>query len=152
MRTRLCFWVLLLVPLAIYTPAILQDYGLRDDYSHIREAREEPGKLVRFTSSQGRPLYGALLETSISQISTVDELRWLRLASVALIIGVGMALWRQLDNAGWQEVDAAALGLAVTFLPASQIAAGWAIGWPWPLSILLGIAGYAAVELEIEKG
>lgn len=152
MRTRLCFWVLLLVPFVVYLPAIFQDYGMRDDYSHLREAREEPGKLVRFTASQGRPLYGALLETSFSQISTVDELRWLRLASVGLLVCIGMALWRQLDNSGWHELDAAAFGLAVTFLPAAQIAAGWAIGWGWSLSVLLGIAGYAAVELEIEKG
>jgi hypothetical protein len=152
MRTRSCFWLLLLVPFAVYGPAIFKTYGMRDDYSHIREAREEPGKLVRLDAAQGRPLIGALMETSFGRIRTVHDLMWLRFASVTLLAGLGLILWRQFDYGGWPEIDAAAAALAIILLPAAQITATWAVGWPWGLSLMLAVAGFAAVETEVERG
>ena len=152
MRTLLCFGVLVLVPFVVYTPAISQTYGWRDDYSHLREAHEEPGKMVRIMSSDGRPLHGVLLETSFSHIESVDDLVWLRLVSVTLLAGLGIALWRRVESAGWPALDAAALGLAVTLLPAAQVYATWAIGWTLVLSLILAVAGFSAIEVGLEKG
>lgn len=152
MRTRICYWLLVIVPFLVYAPTVFHTYGMRDDYAHMREAREEPGKLVHFTASQGRPLYGAMLETTYEHMDSVDDLSWLRLTSVVLLIGLGIILWKQLDAAGWPEIDAAALGLGVTLLPATQMSAAWAIGWPWALSLILAVAGFSAVETELEKG
>lgn len=151
-RTRLCLYVLLLTPFAVYWPTIFHDYGLRDDYSHVREAREEPGKIVKFTASHGRPLYGALLETTFGVIDDVAQLPWLRLTTVCLLTILGLAVWRQLYQSGWTEVDAAAIGLGITLLPAAQITAGWAIAWPFPLALLLSVAGFSAIETELERG
>lgn len=151
-RTRICLYILLLTPLAVYWQAIFQDYGMRDDYSHLREAREEPGKLVKFTASHGRPLYGALLETTFGVVDDVNQLPWLRLTTVSLLTLLGLALWRQLYQSGWTEIEAAAIGLGVTLLPAAQITAGWAIGWPLALALLLSVAGFSAIETELERG
>lgn len=151
-RTRICFYVLLLTPLAVYWSTIFHDYGFRDDYSHLREAKEEPGKIVKFTASHGRPLYGALLETTFGVTDDVAELPWLRLTTVCLLTVLGLALWRQLYQSGWPEVDAAAIGLGVTLLPAAQVLTGWAITWPFPLALLLSVAGFAAIETELERG
>jgi hypothetical protein len=151
-RTRICFYVLLLTPLLVYWQTIFHDYGLRDDYSHLREAREEPGKLVKFTASHGRPLYGALLETTFGVTEDVSQLPWLRLTTVSLLTLLGLALWRQLYQSGWTEIEAAAIGLGVTLLPAAQITAGWAIGWPYALGLLLSVAGFSAIETELERG
>lgn len=151
-RTRICLYILLLTPLAVYWQTIFHDYGLRDDYSHLREAREEPGKLVKYTASHGRPLYGALLETTFGVVDDVNQLPWLRLTSVSLLTLLGLALWRQLYQSGWTEVEAAAIGLGVTLLPAAQVTAGWAIGWPFALALLLAVAGFSAIETELERG
>lgn len=151
-RTRICLYVLLLTPLAVYWPTIFHEYGFRDDYSLLRESREEPGKIVKFTASHGRPLYGALLETTYGVTEDVAQLPWLRLASVCLLTVLGLALWRQLYSSGWSEVDAAAVGLGVTLLPAAQVVAGWAVGWPQALALLLSIAGFSAIETEVERG
>lgn len=151
-RTRICLYILLLTPLAVYWQAIFQDYGLRDDYSHLREAREEPGKLVKFTASHGRPLYGALLETTFAVVDDVNQLPWLRLTTVSLLTLLGLALWRQLYQSGWTEIEAATIGLGVVLLPAAQITAGWAIGWPFALALLLAVAGFSAIETELERG
>jgi len=128
-RTRLCLYILLFTPLLVYWQTIFTEYGFHDDYSNMREAREEPGKLVKFTTSHGRPLYGALLETSLSKIDEVESLQWIRLTTVALLTLLGIGLWRQLYQSGWTEIEAAVIGLGVTLLPAAQVEAGWAIGW-----------------------
>src|SRR5688500_2599709 len=127
MRTLLCFGVLVLVPFVVYVPAISQTYGWRDDYVHLRQAHEEPGKMVRFGASHGRPLHGVLLEMSFGRLESIDDLVWLRLVSVTLLVGLGIALWRCVERAGWPALDAVALGLAVTLLPAAQVCATWAV-------------------------
>jgi len=151
-RTRICFYVLLLVPFLVYFQTITHDFGFRDDYSNLREAREEPGKLVKFTASHGRPLYGALLETSFDKAADVGNLPWLRLTSVLLLTLLGLALWRQLYQSGWTEIQAAAVGLGVTLLPAAQVTASWAVCWPHVLALLLSMAGFSAIETELERG
>jgi hypothetical protein len=152
MRTLLCFGVLILVPFVVYVPAISQTYGWRDDYAHLRDAYEEPGKMVRSMASQGRPLQGVLLEMSFGRLESIDDLVWLRLASVTLLAGLSIALWRCVERGGWPALDAAALGLAVTLLPAAQVFATWAICWPFALSLILAVAGFSAVEVGLETG
>ena len=39
---------LVLLPLLVYGNTIFHRYGFRDDYAIIREAREEPGTVLRF--------------------------------------------------------------------------------------------------------
>jgi hypothetical protein len=152
MRTLLCFGVLILVPFVVYVPAISQTYGWRDDYAHLREAYEEPGKMVRFMAGQGRPLQGVLLEMSFGRLESIDDLVWLRLASVTLLAGLGIALCRCVERVGWPALDAAAFGLAVTLLPAAQVFATWATCWPFALSLILAVAGFSAVEVGVETG
>jgi hypothetical protein len=152
MRTRICLYILLLVPLTVYWQAVFENYGIRDDYSYLRQAREEPGKIVKITASHGRPLYGALLETSYVAATQVEELIWLRLTTVLLLTLLGLVLWRQLYNSGWTEVEAAVLGLGVTLLPSAQSLAGAAMCWPHALTLLLAMAGFSAVETEVERG
>jgi len=152
MRTRICLYVLLILPLLVYWQAIFTDYGLRDDYRFLRLAHDDPGVMVKETASIGRPLYGALLETSYAAAGHVDQLPWMRLASVLLLIVLGVVLWRQLYNSGWNEVEAAAIGLGIVLLPSSQVAVGAAFGWPQALTLLLAMAGFSAIETEIERG
>jgi hypothetical protein len=152
MRTRICLYVLLLLPLAVYWQTIFADYGIRDDYGFLRAAHEEPSKLVKHTASHGRPLYGALLESTYAATGQVDQLPWMRLASVLLLTVLSVVLWRQLYNSGWNEVEAAAIGLGVTLLPSAQFIIGSAACWPQALTLLLAMAGFSAIETEIERG
>ena len=151
-RTRICLYVLLLTPLAVYWQTIFHDFGMRDDYIHLRATREAPGMLVKVAASHGHPLAGALLETTFGVTDDVMQLPWLRLASVALLAVLALATWRQLYQSGWAEVEAAAIGLGVILLPAAQVSAGWAITWPHALALLLSVAGFSAIETELERG
>jgi hypothetical protein len=152
MRTRVCLYILLFTPLLVYWPTVFHDYGMRSDYSHLRVSQEEPGRLVKLYAAEGRPLYGAMLETSYAVTGEVVRLRWLRLCSVLLLALLGLVLWRQLYQSGWNEVQAAGLGLGVLLLPSAQVLAALASGWAQALALLLAMAGFSAVETEIERG
>jgi hypothetical protein len=39
-----------------YWPATFHEYGLRDDYSNLRESHEEVGKVLQFCASHARPI------------------------------------------------------------------------------------------------
>ncbi len=152
MRTRICLIILLFVPLAAYLQSAFETYGMRNDYTNLRLAREEPGRLVRASAAVGRPLYGAMLETSFAATGEVENLVWMRICTVLLLTLLGVVMWRQLYASGWNEVEAAAIGLGVVLLPSAQVLAGWASGWPQALTLLLAVAGFSAIETEIERG
>jgi len=152
MRTRICLYVLLILPLVVYWQTAFHEFGLETDYTTLHEANEDPGRLVREQGAEGRPLYGAMLETSFAVTSEVEHLAWLRFCTVMLLTLLGLVVWRQLFNSGWGEIDAAALGLGLAFLPSAQVLAGWAAGWPQAVTLLLAMAGFSAIETEIERG
>jgi len=152
MRTRICLYVLLLLPLTVYWQTVFAEYGFRDDYGFLRLAHDEPGKMVKTAASVGRPLYGALLESTYAATGQVDLLPWMRLASLIILTLLGIVLWKQLYQSGWNEVEAAAIGLGVVLLPSAQLVVGATQYWPQALTLLLSMAGFSAIETEIERG
>jgi hypothetical protein len=151
MRTWLVAAVLLILPLIVYWPTVSHEYGFRDDYAHLREVRERPGWLMQLTTSNGRPVYGLVLEASLRDVYQVTELEALRLASTLLIAVVGLLLWWHLRRSGWSEEQAAALGIAATLLPGAQIVVGWAIAWPIALGLVAAVAGFALIDRGLER-
>ena len=130
-RTWIVWCFLLLTPLAVFWPPVFHEYGFLDDSVHLREARDVPWNLVRFTGSYGRPIYGSLLVASVGSLEgRVAGLQWLRLTAVLLFTVLGVSLWRMLQRAGWSNAEAAAIGLAITLLPGAQVVVGWSIAWP----------------------
>ena len=146
MRKWLGLAALLILPVVVYWPTVTHEYGFRDDYSNLREVRERPGWLMQLTSSSGRPVYGALLETSLSGIYQVTGLAALRALSALLIGVVGVLLWWQLKRSGWSDMQAAVVGAAFTLLPSAQIVVGWAIAWPIALALIAAVFGFMLVE------
>ncbi len=140
---------LLLVPLVTYWPATFHDYGLRDDYSNLREAHEEPGKVLAFCASHARPLYGWLLQTSFGATTSVQNLEWLRLAASLLLGAISLAMLRTLRTFGWSFNTSLCLALWIALLPAAQVIAAWAVGWPYALTALLSIAGFFATDAAL---
>src|ERR1700729_3879649 len=100
-RAWLLTAVLFLVPLLAYWPATFHDYGLRDDYSNLREAHEEVGKVIHFCASHARPVYGWLLQVTYGQTSSVQNLQWMRLAAALLLGAISLVCFRGLRAVGW---------------------------------------------------
>jgi hypothetical protein len=151
MRALIFVVALVLVPLAAYWQTATYEYGFRDDYAHLREVREEPGKLFTLTTSNGRPVYGMLLEGSLQNIHSVPDLALLRLTSVVLLSLVGIALWAFLRRSGWSEAEAAAVGVGTALLPGAQVVVSWAIAWPIAVGLLAAVLGFWVIELHLEQ-
>jgi hypothetical protein len=144
--------VLFLVPLVTYWPATFHDYGLRDDYSNLREAHEEPRTVVEFCASAARPIYGWLLQSTFGQTSSVQNLQWLRFFSSLLLGAISLVMFRGLRSLGWSYNTSLCFAILLALVPSAQVIAGWAIGWPYAAAALLAIAGFFTVEGALAVG
>lgn len=144
--------LLLAAPVAAYWPTVFHYYGMRDDYSKLREAHEEPGKVVHFCASNARPVYGWLLQETFERIETVRQMQWLRLAGVLLLGGLSVAAYRGLRWIGWPDGMSQMFALWAALLPAAQIIAAWTITWPYAVAALMGYAAYFVVEDAMHPG
>lgn len=146
LRAWMLTLALFLVPLMTYWPATFHDYGLRDDYSNLREAHEEPSTVLKFCASQARPIYGWLLQTTYGQTSSVQNLQWMRFSAALLLGAIALVMFRGLCALGWSRNSSLCFAVLLELVPSSQVIAAWAIGWPYAATALLAIAGFFAVE------
>jgi hypothetical protein len=145
-RAWLLTAVLFLVPLVAYWPATFHDYGLRDDYSNLREAHEEVGKVLGFCASAARPIYGWLLQATYGLTTSVQNLQWLRLVATLLLGAISLVSFRGLRAVGWSINTSLCFAVLLSLVPPAQVIAGWAIGWPYAATALLAIGAYFTVE------
>jgi hypothetical protein len=151
-RAWLLTAVLFLVPLVAYWPATFHDYGLRDDYSNLREAHEEAGKILQFCASHARPIYGWLLQATYGQTTSVQNLQWLRFFAALLLGAISFVSFRGLRALGWSINTSLCFAVLLSLVPSAQVIAGWAVGWPYAATALLAIGGYFTVEGALAVG
>src|SRR5271169_2726759 len=144
--------VLFVVPLVTYWPATFHAYGLRDDYSNLREAHEEVGKVVKFCASHARPIYGWLLQATFGQTSTVQNLEWMRCIAALLLGAICLVSFRGLRALGWSFNSSLSFAVLLALVPSAQVIASWAVGWPYAATALLAIGGFFTVEGALNAG
>lgn len=149
MRTRLSYLALVLIPLAVFSTALWGEFATPADLVQLHAAASEARDAG---SAREGILQGAMLDLSFGFAAGIGDLRFVRALSVLLLVLCGLALWQVLERAGWSEFDATIVSLCVLLLPTAQLAAGWATAWPGTLGALLSLAGFAAVESELEQG
>ncbi|MEP6548254.1 MAG: hypothetical protein ABJD53_12395 [Gammaproteobacteria bacterium] len=143
---------LFLLPLVTYWPATFHEFGLRDDYSNIREAHEEPGVIVKFCASHARPIYGWLLQSTFGQADTVQDLEWLRLVSALFLGAISLVSFRGLRALGWSFGASVCFAALLALIPSEQVIASWAVGWPYAATALLAFAAFFTVEGALNVG
>ena len=146
LRAWLLTAALFLMPVVAYWPATFHDYGLRDDYSNLREAHEEPGTVVKFCASHARPIYGWLLQSTYGQTSSVQNLQWMRLFASLLLGAISLVMFRGMRALGWSFNASLCFALLLPLVPSAQVMAGWAVGWPYAVTALPAIAAFFTVE------
>jgi hypothetical protein len=144
--------VLFLVPLVAYWPSTFHDYGLRDDYSNLREAHEEVGKVVKFCASHARPIYGWLLQATYGQTSSVQNLQWMRFIATLLLGAISLVCFKGLRAVGWSINTSLCFAVLLVLVPSAQVIAGWAVGWPYVATALLAVGGFFTVEGALVLG
>src|SRR5580658_2139248 len=140
---------LFFLPFIAYWPATFHEYGLRDDYSNLRESHEELGKVVQFCASHARPIYGWLLQATYGQTSSVHNLEWMRLGASFLLGALSLVLLRGLRALGWSFGAALVVALLVPLVPSAQVMAGWAVGWPYVATALPAVGAFFAAETAL---
>ncbi len=144
--------LLFLVPLLAYWPTTFHDFGLRDDYSNLREAHEEPGVVLKFCASHARPIYGLLLRTTYGLTNSVQNLQWMRFGAALLLGAIAFAMFRSLRSFGWSFYSSLCFALLIALVPSAQVIASWAVGWPYAITALLAIGGFFAAEGALTPG
>ena len=152
LRTWLLTAMLFLLPVIAYWPATFHDFGLRDDYSNLREAHEEPGKIVKFCASHARPIYGWLLQATYGQAGTVHDLQWMRLAASLLLGAISLVGFRGLRALGWPFATSLCFAMLLALIPSAQVIAAWAVGWPYAATALLAFGAFFTVEGALTVG
>jgi hypothetical protein len=143
---------LFLLPLLTYWPTTFHDYGLRDDYSNLREAHEEPGVILKFCASHARPIYGLMLQATYGQTDSVQNLQWMRFVSALLLGVISVVMFKSLRSFGWSFTASLCFAVLVSLIPSAQVIASWAIGWPYAVTALLAIGGFFAAEGAMTPG
>jgi hypothetical protein len=135
------------VPLVVFGPSLVLEFGLRDDYSMLREVREEPGKVLGYYAAQGRVFYGLLIENSLPHLDGVRQLAVGRLLG-ALFVGLTGAIVARtlIVRFRWNEADALVCGALLTLLPTPQVITSWAVCWPHAVAGALGVSAFALAE------
>jgi hypothetical protein len=157
-RTRTGAWawiiptLLFLVPCLTYFATTFHDYGLRDDYSNLREAHEEPGKILQFCASHARPIYGMLLQATYGQTNSVQNLQWMRFGAALLLGALSLISFRSLRGFGWSFSTSLCFALLVALVPSAQVIAGWAVGWPYAATALLAAGTFFVAEGAMAPG
>jgi hypothetical protein len=152
LRAWLLTAMLLLVPVVTYWPATFHDFGLRDDYSNLREAHEEIGKVVQFCASHARPIYGWLLQSTYGQTGSVQDLQWMRLGASLLLGALSLVSFRGLRALGWPFSPALCFAVLLSLIPSAQVMAGWAVGWPYVATALLAFGAFFTVDGALTVG
>src|SRR5580698_7347494 len=140
------------LPVVAYWPATFHEYGLRDDYSNLREAHEEVGKVLKFCASHARPIYGWLLQATYGQTATVHDLQWMRLAASLLLGALSLVSFRGLRALGWPFTASLCFAVLLALIPSAQVMAGWAVGWPYVATALLAFGAFFTVEGALTVG
>jgi hypothetical protein len=143
---------LFVMPLLAYWPATFHDFGLRDDYSNLREAHEEVGKVVRFCASHARPIYGWLLQATYGQTTSVQNLQWMRFIAALLLGAISLVSFRGMRAVGWSFNSSLCFALLLALVPSAQVIASWAVGWPYAATALLAIGGFFTVDAALAMG
>ena len=151
-RAWLLTAVIFLVPLVTYGPATFHDFGLRDDYSNLREAHEEPQAVIKFCASHARPIYGWLLQATYGQTTSVQNLQWMRFAASLLLGALSLVSFRGLRSLGWSFGSSLSFAVLLILIPSAQVMAGWAVGWPYVATALLAFGGFFTVEGALALG
>src|ERR1700690_2652991 len=152
LRSWLLTAMLFVVPLVTYWPATFHDYGLRDDYSNLREAHEEPGKVLKFCASHARPIYGWLLQSTYGQTASVQSLQWMRFFASLLLGAISFVMYRGLRGLGWPQGTSLCVTMLLALVPSAQVIASWAVGWPYAAAALPAIGGVFSLEGSVAMG
>ena len=136
---------------------LIVPYGDADDYMSLAMA-EHLGlssppyakSLAHYGAAEGRPIWGVVANAAFSAAGTIDNLRYVRIISVAGILALALVLYWALVRSKLGRTPAALIALLVCTLPPFQAYAAWAVmlhaSWTALLAGCASLLAVAAVD------
>ena len=92
---------------------------------------------------------GDVIFSEDTEVKTADGVT----ERVVLVPGIGellgslaLVMYRGLRALGWSSSSSLCVAVLVSLVPASQVIAAWAVGWPYAATALLAVAAFFTVE------
>ena len=128
-----------------FLPALILPYGNTDDYIYLAQAVElglpsppYAESVMHAAAAEGRPFWGTLVKPVFAAAGMIDNLRFVRIVTVAGIVALALLLYWALVRSKIGRPPAVLIALLVCTLPPFQLYASWAITFPcrgprcWP--------------------
>ncbi|MGA2584302.1 MAG: hypothetical protein ABSG31_13570 [Tepidisphaeraceae bacterium] len=145
LKSRTCLLLVCLAAVTAFLPAMLGNYGYRDDYSELLETIQGAKWIVSGTSSFGRPLQGLLIETTFTWARTIENLVFIRIFIVAQILALAWLIFRHLLRYTASPIFSATATIFIITLPTFAFVAGFASGVAVVLPALLSYPAYLLI-------
>jgi hypothetical protein len=136
--------VIALAIVVTFLPALILPYGNTDDYIYLAQAVElglpsppYAESVMHAAAAEGRPFWGTLVKPVFAAAGTIDNLRFVRIATVAGIVALALLLYWALVRSKIGRLPAGLIALLVCTLPPFQLYASWAITFSLPWAALL---------------
>ena len=147
-QKRAWMLVIAVVIAAVFLPVLTAPYGLTDDYLYLAHADDlglpsppHAKDIVHAAAAEGRPFWALVEQPVLSAADTIDNLRFVRIITVAGIAALALLLYWSLVRAKVAQLPAALLALLVCAMPPFQLYAGWTVAFPAPWAALLAGGG-----------
>ena len=106
--------------------------------------------LAHYGAAEGRPIWGLVANAAFSAAGTIDNLRYVRIISVAGIMALALVLYWALVRSKLGRTPAALIALLVCTLPPFQLYASWTVmlhaSWTALLAGCASLLAVAAVD------
>ncbi|HEU5382381.1 MAG TPA: glucosyltransferase domain-containing protein [Ktedonobacteraceae bacterium] len=145
----LCYVV---VGALMFSVALITPYSFTDSYTDLAQAIQGSlyGYYVQLVT-YGRPVYALLAQMAFSPMSSIGDLRYLRLIAV---IGTGLLAWtfyKALRLAGIRQQYAIVLPLLICTTPPYEVYVGWDDCFCFPYAAVLAGAALILANSAITK-
>jgi len=144
-RSWLLSACLFLLPVAAYWPATFHDSACATTTRICAKRMRSPARFCNFAP----PTPGRLRTAAAIDVRTNFHGGEFALDASGRIAHLGAIAWvmfRGLCALGWSFEASLGVALMLGLLPASQVIASWAVGWPYAMAALLALGAFFAVE------
>jgi hypothetical protein len=128
--------------LATFHSVILSEYAFTDDYMAVTFHKlVGPWDFKTLYAILGRPITSILSGYAYQSVDSIGDMSYLRAFSVTMLAGCGVGTFLILRSCRFADTTAGLIAAVLTLNPATGVYAGWAIAFPYPLSIFLSLLG-----------
>ena len=144
--------VLLLAGLLLcYSAVLVAPYGFYDDYTDLSDSFHGRTWPVVKRIMHGRPTYALLEGLSLPYLSSIGDLRYLRLLGVVGLALLAWSVYRRLVCVQWGSYQALCISIIMCMLPPFQVYAAWAATAFYPFAAVISGVAFSLAQRSFDE-